>query len=738
MAPEQLEGRPADARTDVWALGTVLYEALTGRRAFEGATQVSLIGAILEREPEPLGSRQPLAPPSLERLVRRCLAKSPDDRWDSAHDVADELRWIAGSGLAAPVGASRRPAWRGALLGVGLVVAGAAAGALGDRLLRPRPAPPAVVRARLDVRPAEELNTEGVGLPGVHFYTAGGSRTALAWTPDGRALVFVGRRAGVRQLYVRRLDQDEARPLAGTEGASVLAVSPDGRWVAFGVDGEIRRVPLEGGGTAVLVGGFSYPPAEIACGPGGEVFYGDRGRAISRVAAESPPSVVTRLREDEFSHSLPSLLPGGRVLLYTVRRRDWTWGDEEIVAQDLRSGERKVLLRDAADARHVPSGHLVFLRRGALFAARLDLSSLEVRGAPVPLAETVSQALTAGHTGNVTGAGQLSVAPSGALAYVEGPVLPHRVWALASVDRRGRAEPLPAPVRSYTGPLDVSPDGRRLAANVHGLTEEGVWVYDFARGTLNRLTPPGEAFWPRWSPDGSRVAFSWLSEGRKQLAWQRADGATPPEVVWPPGGSAGIGASIAPSSWSPDGRQVVLTRGGDLWVASVGGSQAELRPVSQTPQVEQWPALSPDGRRLAYASDVSGRFEVYVQPWPGPGPSERASLDGGESPAWGPGGRELFFLSPPDASGSRRMMTVDVRDSPTLDLGQPRELFSFPFPELRFACEPARCYAVAPDGRHFYVLRQVPQPPTPPVTQVHLVLGWAEELKARFSARPTE
>ena len=357
MATEQLEGRPADARTDLWALGLLIYEMLTGRRAFEGESQVSLMGAILEREPEPLGRLQPLTPPSLERLVKRCLAKSPDDRWDTAHDVADELRWIADAGPTAAEGTRRRPHWMRTLTLAVAAVACILLGVFADRWLRPSvtPASP-VVRALLDVLPAEELN--GGGVAPLWIPTPGGSRTALDWMPDGRALVFVGRRRGIQQLYVRDLGRDEAHPLAGTEEAQAPAVSTDGRSVAFWAGGAIKRIPILGGPTSVLVPGLASPPRGMAWGPSGRLYYGRAEDRIWRVAPETASEPVTTLLPTERDHDLPHVLPGEKALLFTVRRRQWTWGDEEVVAQDLATGMRRSLLRDAVDARYVRGGHL--------------------------------------------------------------------------------------------------------------------------------------------------------------------------------------------------------------------------------------------------------------------------------------------------------------------------------------------------------------------------------------------
>jgi Tol biopolymer transport system component len=728
MAPEQLEGRPADARTDLWALGVILYEMVTGRRAFEGTSQVSLIGAILEREPTPLRTQQPLAPPLLERTVRRCLAKSPDERWDTAHDVADELRWIVQGELAprgAPAARARRlwPLVAGALAVA--IVSGVSGGLVGRRLL----GAPRVVRSLLDVSPAEELNGGGFNEP--FLLTPGGSRTALAWTPDGRSLVFAGRRGGVQQLYVRDLDSEQARPLEGSEGAQIPVVSPDGLSVAFWAHGAIRSVPFAGGPAAVLVQDVPVVPFGLAWRGDGRLFYGGPQGPIWSAAAERAPTAVTTRLDGEVSHVLPHLLPDGHALLYTVRRRVWTWGDEEIVAHVFATGERKVLLGDAVDARYVPSGHLVFLRRGVLYAVGFDAARLEVRGTPEPVLGGVVQALTSGNSWDVTGAGQFSVASTGALAFLKGEVVPYPEVRLVAIDRQGGVSPLDAPTHSYGFDLSLSPDGRRLAVVIRSLTERAIWIYDSARGTLARLPGGGETEWIRWTPDGGRVAFDWLDKGVSHLAWQQIDGTAAPEILASDQG--------APSSWSPDGRQLAFVKDPeDIWIATLDGGKATLAPLARTPEAGtgQWPEFSPDGRWLALGSHASGRVEVYVQPYPGPGARQLVSLEGGSSPAWNPAGGELFFVSPRDSEGKYHMMVVDVRPGRTLSIGRPRPLFTFSEPPLEIACEPARCFAVAPDGQHFYATQLMPTPPVPPVTHIHLVQNWTEELKARVPAGP--
>ncbi|HVO11790.1 MAG TPA: protein kinase [Vicinamibacteria bacterium] len=735
LSPEQVEGREADARSDLWALGVVLYEMLTGRRAFSGASAAGVMAMILEHEPPSLRSVDSLTPPSLDRLVRRCLARDPEARWQSARDVADELRWIAeGTGEAVPPGA--RPAsrlWRLWIV-AGAIVLGLASSLVGSlagwRLLPSRLPRPSVVRSLLDVRPAEELNAGGIGsdwLP-----TPGGSRTALAWTPDARALVFVGRRGGVQQLYVRALDGEEARPLEGTEGAQMPVVSPDGSRVAFYANDAIRTLPLAGGPAAVIVRDI-WTPFGIAWGEDGRLFYDGADWSIWSVEPERAPTVLTKRLDGEFSHLLPHPLPGGRALLYTVRRRLWTWGDEEVVAHVFATGERKVLLEDAADARYVASGHLVFLRRGTLFAVGFDASRLAVHGTPVPVLDLTVQALTADANEDNTGAGQFAVSSAGTLACLRGVVAPYPDADLVAVDREGRVTPLNAPRRSYRPFLAISPDGRRLAVATLTLEEGPLWIYDLARGTLARLPGTGEVGWQRWTPDGRRVALSWLREGRRELVWQRADGTEEPEVLARADEPSAI---FFPSSWTPDGRQLALVKmSRDIWIATVEGGHAKIVPLVATPDVEIWPEFSPDGRWLAYGSNTTGRFEVYVQPYPGPGPRQQVSLEGGVSPAWSPTGRELFFLTPLDHAGQRRMMDVDVRLGATLSVGQPRGLFTVSDSRLGFLSAPLRSFAVAPDGQHFYVTRLAPSPPSPPVTQIQVVQNWLEELTARVPAR---
>jgi serine/threonine-protein kinase len=724
MAPEQLEGKEADARSDLFAFGAVLYEMLTGTRAFAGTSPASVLSAVMSAQPAPVSSLQPLAPPALERLLVRCLAKEPDQRWDSAHDVAGALRWMRETGGGVAGAMPVRPShWRVLpTLAVGLLLV--AVGAVLMWWLRPLPPRTSLAGLSLQIGPAEEVNA-GNSSSGF-LPTAGGPHRALTWTPDGQALVFVGRRGGVQQLYVRRLDAAEARALANTEGAQVPAVSADGQWVAFWAGGAIRKVPLGGGPVMDLAPGFAEPPWGLAWDVRGRLFVGrGPGGSIWTVPADGAPTAVTTVGEAEVAHILPWPLPDGRTVLYTVRKRQWSWGDEEVVAQTLATGARRVLLKDAADARYVPTGHLVFLRRGVLFAVAFDADRLEIHGTPVAMLDTVAQALTASDTDSVTGAGQFAIAGDGALAWLPGAVVPYPDATLVTVDRHGQVSALPAPVRSYGSAMRVAPDGRRMAVVIRTLTDAGVWVYDVSRETATLLAGGGEASIPIWSPDGRRLVFEWLADGRRALAVQPADGTASPQVL--------MRGDLTASSFMPDGRQVAAVRESrDIVMVSVEPGQTRVQPLAQTPRhSERWPEFSPDGRWLAYGSDVSGRFEVYVRAFPGPGPAEPVSVEGGWSPAWHPSGRELFFVSLPDPEGRRRLMAVDFFAGPPPRIGRPHALFAFDPRELRFACVPVRCYDIAADGQRFYVTQSRTLPRAKPVTHLNLNLNWFEELKVK-------
>jgi len=734
MAPEQLEGKPADARTDLWALGAMLYEMITGKRAFAGDSAPSLIAAILERDPEPIASLQPLTPPMLDRLVRQCLAKSPDDRPDSAHDVANALRWIREAGDAVSPARTGRRRHRALPVSIAAatLLAAAIVGALMMWWLREAP-PGRIIQSALSVEPAERLDggvisgsNSGSGIA----LTPAGSRTAFTWSPDGR-LVFVGRRDDVRRLYVRRLESARAQELPNTEGAHAPAVSPDGQWVAFLANGSIKKVPLAGGQPVNLA--RTGLPFGFAWTADGRLLFATSGRVREVSSGEALPRQVSGVDPEHNRHDLPCLLPGGRTLLYTGKKRVYSWGsDEEILAQDLATGGTKALpIRDATDVRYVASGakggHLLFLRRGVLFAVAFDPERVEVVGEQVPVLEgTVAQALTGSSSEDITGAGHFAVSPAGMLAWVPGPIGRNTTKALVTVNRLGHVTSRRPPTDSYANGMSLAHvDSRRLAVTVRSLAGVTLGIRNLEPSAPALLNTEGESMWPVWSPDAKRIAFLWLNGGRYSLVLQSAEDPASRQVL-----ARGV---FIPTSFTPDGRHLVAVRDLDGIVTMTVHAQATVESVLETRAGEKWPLLSPDGEWLAYASDATGRFEVFVRPYPAPGRVEPVSGEGGSNPVWRPDGRELFFLAP--AGGKRRMMAVDFVPGSPPRIGQPHILFEFDPRDLNFDCTPVRCYEVSPDGRQFYVWQNDAPPPLPPVTHINIIENWVEHLKEKAPAR---
>ena len=726
MAPEQVEGKPADARTDLWALGAILYEMLTGQRAFEGGSAASLIANIMSAQPPTLVTLQPVTPPALDRLVRQCLAKSPEDRPDTAHDVANDLRWLReGSGVGATTSRVQPQRLRGVrtalAIAAGLCLLMAGAGL--TWLLRPAPSQGPVARLTMDVRPAEEVHGGEV------TWNAGGALTALTWTPDGQALVFVGRRDGVQQLYVRRLDGTEAHPLTGTEAAEAPAVSPDGQWVAFWAAGALKKVRLTGGPAVQLAPGIKGAPPGLAWDSSGALYFGNQADgAIWKVQPGGSLVRVTTRGATELRQSLPSVLPGGQVLLYTVARHEAIPGDEEIVGQTLGTGQRTVVLRDATDARYVPTGHLVFMREGVLLAVAFNPRTLQVQGDVVPLLDGVAHAVSGlGGSGDRSLAGQFAVASTGSLAWLAGSVAPPEARALVAVDRQG-VTPLNAPVKPYGRNVRLAPDGRKLLLNIFDGHDAALWTYDLVSGTLAQVFKDGEATHPVWTPDGQHLVFWWNKEGRRSLAWRRADGTGPPES---------LAGDLIPSSWTPDGRRLaaVDAEHSTIVVLAVENGRATATPWPDAPNNAEYPEFSPDGRWLAYASWDSGSMQNYVQPYPGPGPRVQLPPPGGMSPAWRRDGRALFYLSRSNVPGRGRLMEVEFQPGTPPRIGTPRQIGEGNVDDLLFTGSETRAYDVSLDGQRFYVLQSRSKPPIPHVTQINIVLNWFEELKAKVPGK---
>jgi serine/threonine protein kinase/Tol biopolymer transport system component len=704
MSPEQVEAKELDARSDIFSFGAVLYEIVTGLRAFPGKSQLSVASAILEKDPKLISTIKPLTPPALEHAIRRCLAKDPEERWQTARDLALELKWIAeGSSQAASLPPSAAKSigsrWRGALLWgvVSLILAAVTGLAVWDLKSSP---PPPVTRAVITLPPGQRL--------------AGLDQPALALSPDGTHLAYVAGQGGIQQqIYLRAMDSLEARPIPGTEGAAGPFFSPDGQWLGFFTGTNLKKIPLSGGaaqtlGDATLAHGESWgSEGTIAFSPATASFL----QQVSEAGGQSQP--LTRLEPGEVSHRWPEFLPGGKAFLFAASTSSFNWtSNSQVVAQALGTGERRVLVQGATHPCYASSGHLIYAQAGSLMAVPFDAQRLTITGAAVPIVENVSHAPT-------SGAAQYSISTNGSLVYVPGGVQADQrkmVW----VARNGVEQPAAAPERAYMFPR-ISPDGQRIAV---GITEHEtqIWLYDLSREALTRFTFEGNVnLNATWTADGKRIAFQSSKEGPPSIYWQRSDGS---------GGLERLTTSDyarVPMSWSPDGQLLAFMEVNpatqrDLWVLRM--SDRKEQPFLKTRFDESVPRFSPDGRWLAYVSNESGRYEIYVQPYPGPGGKWEISTDGGTEPAWNHNGRELFYRS------GNKMMAVDIVTQPSFAAGKPRMLFQGPY-ERSPATSPN--YDVAPDGQRFLMLKPADTGESAP-TRINVVLNWFEELKRRVPA----
>ncbi len=703
MAPEQLEGKEVDARTDIFAFGAVVYEMATCKRAFDGKSQASLIAAILEREPPPMSSLQPMTPTALDRVVKKCLRKDRDDRWQSARDVTDELKWIAeGSSqgmVASPAAAkSIRTLGRQALiLSAGTLLLGAVIASLATWNLKPAPS-----------SPPQPVTRTVINLPPGRVLAGFESGPAVAISPDGTHLAYAATQGGIQRLYLRAMDSLlEAQPIPDTEAASSPFFSPDSQWLGFLASGYMKKISVTGGAAVTLsdaayTGGASWGSHGMIAFPPGNL------SPLQQVPdAGGAPQPLTRFGiQDGGSHRWPEFVPGGRAVLFAAGATAANWSNAQIAVQPVGAGQRRNLIQRGTQPRYAPSGHLVYAQGGSLMAATFNPERLQITGASVPVVEGIVQSIS-------SGAAQYSISATGSLVYVPGGVQGAELQ-LVWVDRKGAEQPFAAPTHTYESPR-FSPDGQRVAVVIDGQ----IWLYDLARETLTRFTFEGNTnSRPVWTPDGKRIAFFSTKDGPLNLFWQLADG------------SGGLEKLVTgdlinvPDSISPDGQLLAFheanpTTGEDILVLRL--SDRKVVPFLRTHFNEADPRFSPDGRWIAYMSDESGRSEIYVQLYPGPGGKLQVSRDGGVEPVWNPSGRELFYRN------GNKMMAVAITTQPNFTLGNPQLLFERPYV---LATVPISNYDVSPDGRRFLMLKPTAQEQAAP-TQINVVLNWFEELKQK-------
>jgi Tol biopolymer transport system component len=674
MAPEQLEGREADARSDIFAFGALVYEMVTGRRAFDGGSHASVIAAILSVDPPPVTDLQPLVPQALDRLIRKCLAKNPEERWQSVHDLKTALQWVgdAASSDALPAQTPPRGKWQERVVlttaAVILLVSGIAIGF--------------AWRMSHDNRPSDTKPIRfSVSAPEDAAFSSSASFMALS--PDGRHLAFVATPSGSEPLlWIRSLDSLAARPLPGTTDASQPFWSPDSRFVAFTAAGNLKRVDIATGVVQTicdcdgLAGTWSSNGVILFTS-----FKSGWGSAIERVpAGGGQPTPVIRLDplRGETRHDWPQFLPDGRHFSYVVKSAQPDFAGIYIASLD--GSDRTRLLSDDSQALYVPPGYLVFRREGTVFAQRFDAATLKLSGDALPIVRDVASNF-------VTGRGVFSASNTGALAYraVEDTVL---TW----FDRGGTALGPIGPPGHYRHPA-ISPDGRTVAiARLDPrVGTEDIWLISDHGAGAPFTFDPGWEYAPTWSPDGTRIVFASRRGGRSALYVKPLTNAASEELL--------LSLPSFPLDWSHDGRFVLFAQDGGISTLPLVGERKPFAVV-QTKTINGLEGqLSPDGRWLAYDSDETGTFEVYVRPFHGTSDSKwQISSDGGIEPKWRRDGKELFYLS-----SNHRLMAVRIRVTPTFKADPPTALFETAALGTHLAIIGRNQYDIAPDGKRFLI-----------------------------------
>jgi serine/threonine-protein kinase len=725
MSPEQARGRIVDKRADIWAFGCVLFEMLTGRRAFDGDDVAEIISKVLQREPD-FSALPDRTPALVRRLLAQCLEKDRNKRLSQmavATFQIDEALATPPAGLAdSPVPV--RSGQRAGLL-VAAVVAGVALGAAAVWRFAGQQSspPPPVTSLQLSVAPADNIGG-GAGRP---------NRAAFTVSPDGRTIVFSAVQKNQRSLFVRPLDQPVAAAIAGTANAVSPFFSPDGQWVGYWAGGQIMKVPLNGGPAIPVlkmpeVFGATWDEQErivFARGAGGLLEVPSSGGAATELTTPNRDA-------GEVSHRLPHALPGADGLLFTVIKHSFPrWDEGEVWLYSRASRTAKRLLEGGADARYVASGHLVYVREGVLLAVPFDLTRLEVTGGPVGVLPDVMQAAYMGGGRAETGVAQAEISANGTLVFIDGGVSPSRENDVVQVDRSGRATALSITPQDYRA-VRLSPDGERLALSTLG-RDRGIWIYTFARDTLSLLAGAGRAIAPVWTRDGERIVYSGGNSGPDGLFSIRADGGGSPEPVL-----KAVRPLVA-GAWTPDGRHLLYYAipsdeteldGPAIWARDVV-TQSEPTLLAAKALNIGGVDVSPDGKWVAYHSRETGQIQVHVEAFPGPGPRYQVSTDGGGSPIWRGDGRELYYARANDGppavgyAGDIGILAVSViAQGTTLTFGAPRQLFAG-----RYLMDaPARGWDMTSDAQRFILRQGRPRPPAV-VTHLNVVQNWTEELK---------
>ena len=699
MSPEQAKGKRVDRRTDVWAFGAVLYEMLTGKRAFQGEDVSDTLAAVLGAEPN-FGVLPSDTPEALRATLRLCLTKDTKERVQAIGDV----RLAMGGAFETPsISPALAPKRFAGAMAASLFLGAIVAGTIVWSLVRPEPVgkPKPLARFQLLFPVDGELR----------FWPIVGI------SPDGRRVVW----KGDPELNVRSLDETEPKVLEGIRGTSPT-FSPDGEWIAFGAyGGELRKVSVQGGLPVTLAtvtagslgsGGFVWGASWSS---DDTIVFGRGPNGIHRVSADGGmPELLIPVEAPREAHG-PQVLPDGNHVLFTLSQSE-SWDEAEIVVHSLATGERKVVIERGRDARYAPTGHLVYVLDGTLMAVAFDPDRLEVTGGPVPLVASVRTAEI------LSGTAHFDFSDTGTLIYARDSGR-QAERTLVWVDRQGTEEELRAPARAYVYPR-VSPDGSRVAVDVFD-QDNDIWLWDFARESLTRFTfDTGQDRYPTWTPDGKRLAFASNRNGRANLYWKSADGTGQSERL------TESDQLQFPFAFTPDGTRLLFRERDpgvagvnmDVFMLTLEGTKGEGKPLLASDFSEENAAISPDGRWVAYQSEESGRPEVYVRPFPDVDEGRWQISNGGVTPVWAPDGRKLYYvrLDDPDQEDWRgALMSVRVTTEAGFSPASPEVMFEGSYFTLR-----GRSYDISPDGQRFLMIKEDPAP-----LELILVQNWFEELK---------
>ena len=699
MSPEQARGKAVDKRTDIWAFGCVLYEMLSGRALFARDTVTDTLAAIVERDPD-WQALPPATPGKVRELLRRSLQKDPQRRLrdigDARLEIEDYLQ-SGGADVSAPsmpsTGSLRtmRVAWSIAALAA-LIAAGALTWAIRSPRQPETPAP-RVSRTVLPISRAAALAINNL--------------RSLAITRDGSRIVYVGNNDGL-QLFVHALDRLEPTAIfTASRPLNWICLSPDSQWVAFVEGFQLKKVAMTGGPAVTLAAGMQSQGATWLPDDTIVMATNDPATGLQRVsAAGGDVTVLTRPARDrgELDHVWPERLPGGRVL-FTITAVTGGLEAAQIAVLDLATGTHKVVVRGGSHAHYVPTGHLVYAVGSTLRAIQFDVDRLETLGEP----STVINRLVT----KPGGAAEFAIADNGTLVYADGPVAIASLRTLVWVDRQGSEEPLPAPPRAYFQPR-ISPDGNRIAVTV---TRSGVWVWNLQSRSLNG---PLQGWFPAWARDGR--LFLAGSPGTNLLTSQFPDVGGAPETL-----ASHASAGLFPSDVTQDDARLIYSEdsegGYDLMALALDGTN-RVETLLQTPFTERNGIVSPDRRWLAYESDSSGLFQIYVRPFPtvSAGEARLISTDGGTRPLWSPSGRELFYVAP-DGALMSVVVSVEGRDGPW-SAGSTGKVVDGPY--LTAGPVSGRTYDISPNGQRFLLVKR---PAGEALPQIIVVQQWLEELE---------